>query len=161
MLRATLLSTVTLLTLSGCGQLADIPLNPLDWFGSDEEAQVATEREARPLVDESRRTVVVDGRRLLDSIDSLTIDRTATGAIINATGTAATQGYYNAQLVNAGVSNGVLTLEFRAQAPTGTTTQNSARSRRITAAYVINAANLADIRTVRVEAVNNARTSAR
>ncbi len=162
MLRATFLGTAVLFTLSGCARLAESPINPVNWFGNSQEAPVAATTSAtRPLVDQSRRTIVVDQRALVQTVDSLVIDRKASGAIVRASGTAPTQGYYNAQLVNAGVSNGVLTLQFRAQAPSGFEGEGTARSRLINAAYVIDSADLAGIRTVRVESATNVRTTAR
>lgn len=162
-MRAIFLGTAVALTLSGCARLSNLPLNPLDWFApSQETAAVETEPRAQaPLVDQSRRIQVVDNRPLVQTVDSLGIDRTTTGAIIRASGTAPTQGYFNAQLVNAGVANGVLTLQFRAQSPNGVEVAGSARSRTINAAYVIDTADLSGIQTVRVEAAENARTSAR
>lgn len=161
MLRATFLGTAVLLTLSGCARIADSRINPLNWFGNSQETPVVAATERRPLVDQSRRTRVVDSRELMQSVESLGIDRTPTGAIVRASGTAPTQGYFNAQLVNAGIANGVLTLQFRAQAPAGFQAEGGEASRRINAAYVIDTAELAAIRSVRVEAANNARTSAR
>ncbi len=161
MLRATILGTAVLLTITGCARVADSRFNPLNWFGSSQEAPVTATGEIRPLVDQSRRTVVVEGRALVQTVDALAIDRTPAGAIVRATGTAPTQGYYNAQLVNAGINNGVLTLQFRAQAPSGFEAEGTPRSRSISAAYVIGTADLSSIRTVRVESATNARTSRR
>lgn len=168
MLRATLFGTVVLMTISGCSILSDIPLNPLDWFGSSEEETAQAEGETevatvtpRPLVDRSNTPAVVDGRALVQSVEGLTVDQTTTGAIVRANGIAPAQGYFNAQLVNAGVENGVLTLEFRAQAPAGTPQQGSPRSRRIDAAYVIDNPDLLAIRSIRVQSATNARASAR
>lgn len=112
-------------------------------------------------MDESRRTRVVDARGLVETVDSLTIERTPTGAIVRAVGTAETQGFYNAQLVNTGVSNGVLTLQFRAAAPAGLVPAGAARSRQITTAYVIDMTTLAAVQTVRIEAAQNARSARR
>jgi hypothetical protein len=161
MLRATLFGTAVLVTLTGCARLADSPINPLNWFGNSREVAVTETGERRPLIPENRRTVVLDQRVLVQSITALRVDRTPSGAIVNATGLAPTQGFFNAELVNAGVSNGVLTLQFRAQAPSGFEPTGSPRSRRINAAYVIDAADLSGIRTVRVESATNARTSGR
>lgn len=161
MLRTTLLSTAILLTLSGCARISESRFNPINWFGNSREAPVTVDGEIRPLVPEGRQTVVVDARPLVTSITALGVDRTPTGAIVRATGAVPTQGYYNAQLVNAGVSNGVLTLEFRAQAPSGFESEGTQQSRQITAAYDISASDLAGIRTVRVQAATNARTSGR
>ncbi|MCF2903671.1 hypothetical protein L0666_01610 [Octadecabacter sp. CECT 8868] len=162
MFRTPLLSVAVLITLSGCARLSESRMNPFNWFGNSREVtEASAPQDIRPLVTESKRTVIVDGRALLQSVTELRIERSATGAIVRATGIAPTQGYYNAELVDAGVSNGVLTLEFRAQAPTGFEAQGSPRSRQISAAYVIDSADLSGIRTVRVQAQTNARTSGR
>lgn len=161
MLRTTLLTTTVLLTLAGCARISDSRFNPINWFGNSTDAPVTANGEIRPLVPANRRTIEVDGRTLIQSVTAMSIDRTPTGAIVRAQGTAPTQGYFNAELLNAGVLNGILTLEFRAQAPTVFEAEGSARSRQITAAYAIDAADLAGIRTVRVQAASNARTSRR
>lgn len=162
MLRKTLLGTAVLLTLTGCGRLADSRFNPINWFGnSRQEAPVDANGELRPLIPENRRTTIVDGRTLIQSVTAMTIDRSASGAIVRAVGDAPTQGYYNAELISRGVENGVLTLEFRAQAPAGFEAEGSARSRQINAAYVIDSNDLSGIRTVRVQSATNARTSRR
>ena len=162
MLRTTLLGTAVLLTLSGCARISESRLNPFNWFGNSQEVATPSEpREIRPLVPEGRRTVIVDGRQMVSSVTALRVDRSATGAIVRATGLAPTQGYYNAELVSTGVSNGVLMLEFRAQAPAGFEAEGTTRSRQINAAYIIDTADLSGIRTVRVQAATNARTSGR
>lgn len=161
MFRTTLLTATVILTLSGCARLADSRINPFNWFGNSQDAPVTASGEIRPLVPQNRRTVTIDNRVLVQSVTALTVDRTATGAIVRATGEAPTQGYFNAQLVNIETSDGVLTLEFRAQAPSDFEAQGSARSRQVIAAYVIDANDLPGIRTVRVQAATNARTSAR
>jgi len=162
MLRTTFLTSAMLLTLSGCARIADSRINPFNWFGDSQAAPVASAPEdRRPLTPAGARTQIVDARPLVQSVTALSVDRSAAGAIVRATGIAPTQGYFNAQLVSSGVSDGVLTLQFRAQAPAGFQAEGSARSRRIEAAYVIGAAELSGIRSVRVEAAGNARTSAR
>jgi len=161
MLRTTLLASTVLLTLSGCARIADSRLNPVNWFERSTQAPVTATGERRPLVPEGRTTVVVEGRPLVQSVTALSVDRTPTGAIVRAIGTAPTQGFFNAQLVSAGQSNGVLTLEFRAQAPAGFQAQGGARSRQISAAYTISSEDLATIRSVRVQSQTNVRTSGR
>ena len=52
-------------------------------------------------------------------------------------------------------------LEFRAQVPTGFQAQGSALSREINAGYIIDTTTLAGIRSVRVQAATNVRTSGR
>ncbi len=161
MIRATLLGTAFVMTLTGCARIADSRLNPLNWFGASTQAPVDENGVLRPLVPEGRMSASVDGRVMLDTVTALSVDRTPGGAIVRATGVAPTQGYYNAELIQTDVSNGVLTLAFRAQAPTAFEPAGSTRSRQINAAYIVDTADLSGIRTVRVQAANNARTSAR
>ena len=161
MLRTTFLCSAVLLTLSGCARIADSRLNPVNWFGQSQGAPVTETGEIRPLVPAGRTVNMVDARPMLQSVTALSVDRSPTGAIVRATGVAPTQGFFNAELVNAGVSSGVLTLEFRAQAPSGFEAEGSAASRQITTAYAIDAEDLSTIRRVRVQAATNARTAAR
>ena len=160
MLRTTLLSTAVLLTLSGCARISDSRLNPFNWFGNSTETTAVAPADRRPLVPEGRGAIV-DSRPMVQTITALSIDRAPSGAIVRATGVAPTQGYFNAELVEVGISNGVLMLEFRAQAPTGFKAQGSARSREINAGYIIDTTTLAGIRSVRVQSATNARTSGR
>ena len=161
MLRATLLGTAVLLTLTGCARIADSRFNPVNWFGSSTEAPVDADGQTRPLIPANNRTVAIDNRTMVQSITSLDIDPTPSGAIVRAVGVAQTQGYFNAELVSRGVANGVLDLEFRAQAPTALEVPGTTQSRQISAAHVIERSDLAAIRSVRVTAETNARTSGR
>lgn len=161
MLRATLLTITVLLTLSGCARLSDSQLNPLNWFGNSTQAPVTSAGDRLTLIPAGRATVIIDGRSMVQSITSLSIDRSSSGAIVRAVGVAPTQGYFNAELVNRGVTNGVLTLEFRAQRPNGIEVSGSDRSRQINVAYPLDASELSAIQSVRVEAATNARTSRR
>jgi hypothetical protein len=161
MLRATLLGTAVLVTLTGCARITDSRFNPVNWFGSSTAAPVDANGETRPLIPENRRTVVIDNRTMVQSITSLSIDRNPSGAIVRAVGIAQTQGFFNAELVSRGIANGVLDLEFRAQAPTALEVPGTTRSRQISAAYVIDSGDLAAVRSVRVTAATNARTSGR
>ncbi|WP_375281796.1 hypothetical protein [Pseudooctadecabacter sp.] len=162
MIRATLLGTALLMTLTGCARIADSRLNPLNWFGASTSAPAAPQTsEVRPLVPEGRTTVVIDNRQLVTSVSTLVVDRTTTGAIVRAAGVAPTQGFFNAELVPVGIENGVLTLDFRAMAPTGFAATGSARSRTITAAYIMEMSEVSAVRSVRVQAATNARVTRR
>ncbi len=161
MLRATLLATTVLLTLSGCARISDSRINPFNWFGSSTEEAATTPAVRRNLVPEGRTTLIVDGRSMVQSITSLSIDRSPGGAIVRAVGVAPTQGYFNAELVNRGVENGVLTLEFRAQQPSSLQVPGSDRSRQISAAHILESNELLAISSVRVVAATNERSSRR
>ena len=161
MIRATLLGTAVLMTLTGCARVAESRFNPLNWFGSSQTAPVPLDTELRPLVPRTRTTIEVDNRPLITSVSTMSIDRTTTGAIVRATGVAPTQGFYNAELVSRGIDNGVLTLDFRAQAPADFGADGSTRSRQISAAYILDRSELAAIRSVRVQGATDARVSRR
>jgi len=141
-------------------RLQESRLNPFNWFGTSTQASASVDNDGNivPLV--PVRTQVIDNRAMIDQVTSLRINRTPDGAIVTATGIAATQGQFNAQLVPAGISNGVMTFAFRIE-ESGATTVGSDASRQVTAARVLENANLAGIRTIRVEGARNARASSR
>ncbi len=149
------------LTVSGCARLADSRANPLNWFGGSREGKVVSTERQGPLVDPSRLTQVIDNRSLINSVTAMSVDRTPGGALVRATGIAQTQGFYNAQLTIAGVEADVLTLEFRAQRPNDIQIAGSNSSREITVARALTDAELVGIRTIRVIAAQNSRSSRR
>ena len=162
MIRPLLLSASIAVSLSGCARIAESSLNPFNWFGnSTADAATTAPAEIRPLVPEGRRVQVVEGRQLMQNIATLRIDRAPGGAIVHSMGIAATQGYFNAQLVLASIENGVMTLDFRAEVPAGFQAVGSERSRQISAAYTLTTQELAGISTVRVQGAQNARSARR
>lgn len=163
MLRTTLISTAIFLTVAGCARLSESRINPLNWFGGSRNvvSTPADPANRTPLVPTAGRGVIVDNRPFVTSITALSVDRSPTGAIVRATAIAPTQGFFNAELVFGGVENGVLLLNFRAQAPQVPDVPGTPRSREINAGYVIDAAQLAGIRSIRVQGATNARTASR
>lgn len=160
MLRPILLSAALVAGLSGCARLADSWINPANWFRGSQE--VRTEDGAlRPLVPPGALAPAPDARVLVDRVEALRIDRTPQGALVVAVGTVPTQGFFNAELVPVGQSGGTLVLEFRVEAPAGFEATGTPATRRITAAYDLDRASLAAIRTVRVVGAGNARESRR
>lgn len=151
------------LTVAGCARLADSRINPLNWFGrSAPVASATSQTEApRPLIPRSRGVQIVDGRSLIHSVTALSIDRTPSGAIIRATGEADSQGQFNAELVLVSAENGALIYDFRIERPAGYQAQGSSNSRVITAAATLSAAELQGVRSIRVQAANNARSTRR
>lgn len=149
------------LTATGCARVAESRLNPLNWFGSSTPANVDAQGNLRPLVTADMINRTVDGRILIDSITALEVNRTPDGAIVRATGVAATQGGFNAQLVPVASDGGVLTLAFRVEVPQGFQPQGPAATRQITVARALSNADLAGIRSIRVQAARNARVSSR
>jgi len=137
------------LTLAGCARLAGSRLNPLNWFGTSVAvAPTDAAGNLRPLVPAARQVTANDARILIGSVTALEIDRTTGGAIIRATGLAAAQGGFNAQLVPVGQDNGTLTLEFRIETPPAAQPGGSAAGRTITVARTIGEAELAGLRQV-------------
>jgi hypothetical protein len=161
MLRSLTLILCLGLMLSGCAKLANSRLNPLNWFGpSAPVANTTADGALRPLVTAEQATVV-DTRVLIDQIVEMQVEPTTSGAILRATGLAATQGFYNAELVLAASENGDVTYDFRVAAPAGFEAIGTEASRRITVALELSNAQLAGIGNITVRGAQNARGSRR
>lgn len=170
MQRPLILCLVAAVALSACG-FGGSRLNPLNWFGKSREVAVAeTAGPVNPLIPKGRSILArpdpVDFSVPIDQISDLVIEPTPSGAIIRATGIAARQGAFDARLVpdNADLlpdESGTLTFSYRVLYPRWSTPVGSAHSRTINEAYSISKNDLARIRTVRVEAAQNARESRR
>lgn len=149
------------LALPGCARLADSRLNPLNWFGGSQPVMVTGQMPTRPLVPPGALAAVADTRQPIAQVTEMVVERTPTGAILRATGLAPTQGWYNAQLVPVAAESGVLAFEFRVEPPPGYEAEGSPGSRTITVARVLDATDLAGIRSVRVIGLQNAREARR
>ena len=120
-----LIALTLCLGLVACGESR---LNPMNWFGGQREERITvveTEGQVR------------DPRPLVTEVVGLSIEATTSGAIVRATGVTPTQGYWQADLVEAERDGSTLVLEFRAAAPTSPHPQGSARSREIVAAVTL------------------------
>lgn len=149
------------LAITGCSRISESRINPLTWFGRSEAAAPAQQQTAiRPLVSEGEGIQIVDARNLVGTVAALNVDRTPDGAIVRATGTTTAPGQFNAQLVPTGVEGGVLNLAFRAQSPSSPV-NSTGEPRQITAAYLMSNAELASIRSIRVQGSQNALVSRR
>lgn len=148
------------LATTGCARVADSRMNPLNWFGKSTSAPLTASGELRPLVPTNRATRLVDGRGGIQSVAGLVIEKTPNGTIVRATGVASTQGQFNAQLVPVSNENGVLTLVFRIEGVANAAT-NAAFSRQVTVARVLTFAELAGVRTIRVQSATNQRSASR
>ncbi|KIC26563.1 MULTISPECIES: hypothetical protein [unclassified Leisingera] len=156
------------LVLSACGW-RDSRLNPSNWFGSSEPAEVEVAENVNPLLpqDSNARGIFAkkppeDKSVLISRIDSLEIERTSTGAIIHATGVAARQGAFDVELRRVdGTEEGVLTYDFRIVYPEQPTITGSEFSRTLHAARTLSNQDLQEIRLVRVNGETNARESRR
>lgn len=156
------LALYALLTITACATISQSRFNPLNWFGSSEEVATSTPRDQLPpLVRADRVGQVVEGRALIAQITDLRVDQTPGGAIILATGLAESQGYFNAQLVRRSLENGVLTFDFRAEAPATFQATGSTASRQITAATQLDRAALFGVNTIIVNAQSGSRRVSR
>ena len=154
---------VAALALGGCARLSESRLNPLNWFsggGAFSAGAVAADGTVRPLVPENRVVAVTDARVLVTEIVDVALERTGDGAILRATGVAATQGFFNAELVPVMQEGGLVTYEFRVEAPPGVAAQGSRASRTITVAEALSVAEFAAISQIRVLGAANSRTIA-
>ena len=148
------------LAVTGCARVADSRMNPLNWFGTSTSAPLTASGELRPLVPANRTTRVVDGRGSIQSVTAMGIEKVPNGAIVRATGVASTHGQFNAQLVPVSNEGGVLTLAFRIEGVANAGT-NTAFSRQVTAARVLTFAELAAVRTIRVQSATNQQSASR
>jgi len=148
MLRKLAIAVGLAAALSGCARVSESRLNPLNWFDPAPEATNEAAIQRKPLVPARAEVTVVDARVLIESLVSASLETSGSGAILRATGVAASQGYFNAELVLVDVSNGVLTYDFRVERPAGFEAVGSANSRQITVATVIDAAALRGIKAV-------------
>ena len=149
------------LVLTGCARLAESRLNPLNWFGRSAPVVATTaDGQVQPLVPPGQ-AAAQDTRVVIDQIVDLQIEQTSSGAIVRATGLAATQGFYSAELVLASSADGNLVYDFRVMAPEGFEAIGTEASRRITVALELSVAELAGVRSVTVRGAQNAREARR
>ncbi|MEP5758514.1 MAG: hypothetical protein ABJ327_04200 [Litoreibacter sp.] len=135
---------------SACGTVRESRLNPFNWFGKDRNEAVA--------VDAAPQTIV-DGRTLVDQIVSLDIDRLPGGAIVRTVALPATQGFWDAQLIEVESEDPTaLVYQFRVTPPLNRRAQSTQRSREIIAGAEISSARLESIRTITVIGRQNQRT---
>lgn len=103
--------------------------------------------------------VVEDNTVLIAQLQSVAPEAALRGVILKATGIAATEGYYNAQLVatNGGLPDerGIVTYEFRATPPETPGRAGPVQTRRLIAAAFIGDDDLAGIRGFRVRSASN------
>jgi 1-aminocyclopropane-1-carboxylate deaminase/D-cysteine desulfhydrase-like pyridoxal-dependent ACC family enzyme len=161
-MRTTLiLALATTVAISGCARVAESHFNPLNWFGTSQTTATPVDADGNriPLV-QAGGAQEIDARVLIDSVESMVVQQTSFGAIVRATGTAATQGAYNAELVPVRADAGTLTLAFRVEAVTGTA-QGGTLSRRIVAAKTFSQGELAGVSRIAVQGQRNAQVSSR
>lgn len=160
--------------LAGCGGWRDSRLNPGNWFGSSEPVVVETAAEGtedyiNPLIPTENRSKIfsrpeaVDESVLINTVSEMRIERTATGAIIYATGVADRQGAFDVELRPTEVEedSATLTFDFRVVYPEDPTSIGTEFSRTVRAAYSLTVQDMRGISTIRVQGATNARESRR
>ena len=147
--------------LTGCARVSESKFNPLNWFDRAPEAASDAPVQRKPLVPSQAEVTIVDARVLIETLSSASLEPSSSGAILRATGIAASQGYFNAELVLVDITNGVLTYDFRVERPAGYEAIGSAASRQFTVATVIDAASLRGVRGVVVRGANGSKRLSR
>lgn len=166
MRRQVIISGVVLSLLAGCGSISQSKFNPLNWFGPSQETEVTETGERvtvlRTLAPRNGYTNFVDTRTLIPALADVQVVKSASGAIITATGLAPSLGYYDAQLVRVpSERSDQLTYEFRVRAPQTATTLGTDAQRRITAGVSLSFSEIAGIRSIIVRAANGSRVARR
>lgn len=152
MTRPLLAALTALMVLQACGGNFSARLNPFNWFGRSQPAQVVVAGTGLP----------VEERQLVDRVISLQIDSYPGGAIVRATGLPPSQGWWDAELVSLPLDDeGVLVYEFRVFPPENPTGPGPQQSREIAVAANLTDFQLARIRQIVVQGANDARSSRR
>lgn len=137
--------------LAGCGGFRQSRLNPFNWFRKSEPRETIVLPDAKE-----------DGRSLVDTVLSLSVEPIPGGAIVRARGQTPTQGYWQAELVPLPLSeDGTQVYEFRIFPPPTKADVNTPQSRQVDAAIYISDVKLESVREIVVQGATNARASRR
>lgn len=150
-MRLPLLAALTaVMLLTACGAIRDSRLNPRNWFGRSQPADIVVVE------------VAPDPRPLVDQVLSMVVEPYPGGAIIRATGLPPTQGYWEAELEPLPIDeNGVLVYEFRVFPPIVDRRSGTQQSREVTVATALSDIKLQGITRIVVQGALNARESRR
>ena len=135
-------------TIAGCARVSESRLNPFNWFGRSEKAEVAVNTGQN-----------VDPRSLVTQVIALRVEQVPGGAIIRATGLPSRQGYFDGVLLPVGreaADGGVRSYEFRASAPYEQTRVSTQQSREIIVGRFVSEQTLDGVRQIRVSSASNA-----
>ena len=136
-----------LAALAGCGSR----LNPLNWFGRGERAEMVEPVEVR-----------LDPRPLVPQVARLSVDRHPSGAIIRVAALPPRQGWYDGRLVRVpNAEPGVLAYQLHAWPPSYQTLVSTPRSRELVVATFVSTDRLAGVREIRVSGELNTLVSRR
>ncbi|MGC8202307.1 hypothetical protein ACP2AV_06345 [Aliiroseovarius sp. PTFE2010] len=136
--------------LAACGRVSESRINPLNWFGN-----ARNETAAAGLLPADYNAE--DPRPYIAQVTDLRIERTASGAIVHATGITPLLGYWDAELVSVPSDDpSVLTYQFRMAPPSDNAMNGTPQQRTVHVGAALSNRALDDIRTVRVQAAANA-----
>ena len=142
-----LLALMVAISIAGCARVSESRLNPFNWFGRSESAEVV------------QQAPNADPRNLVTQVISLRVEQVPAGAIIHATGLPPRQGYFNGDLVPVGgetPQNGILVYEFRSASPYTNTRVGPQQSREVIVGRFVSEQTLATVRQIRVNGATNA-----
>ena len=144
---------VACVTLAGCGGIGSSAINPLNWFGGQEEQAGVLPENVE---------VVRDRRPVIAEITRLSLETVPGGAIVSARGLVPTPGWFAADLVldPSRSGPGIAAFAFRA-APPQATSGGSGSARIITAGTYLSDGDLVGIREIRVYSASNIRATRR
>ncbi len=144
------LTIVCLVVLAGCGGFRDSRLNPLNWFGGSQSADL------EPLLPAE----APDPRALVADVIDMQIDQLPGGAILRATGRAPTQGFWQAELVlreGPDQDPAARIYDFRIFPPVTPAAVSTPQSREMTVAVYLSDIDLAGVQSITVQGGANAR----
>lgn len=173
-----MLKSLTVLLVAGvfltnCGGWRDSNANPGNWFGSSRDIPNEAQAEAtNPLI--PTRTGGLFAKKPVDYVDysvpitqitQLRVERSPTGAIIQATGIGSRQGMYQVYLKPDDPEqkpvNGVLSYSFRVHYPQASTPAGAEATRRVNVALSLTHQEMEGVRSIRVSGAENTRESQR
>lgn len=165
---------ISAMTLTGCSAVRDSRVNPLNWFGNSRSAPVETAEKVNtnPLIPtrgglfaKSRAEKDIYHGNAVDQVSGLVIERVPGGAIVRVTGITRTQGVHSVQLTpetkDETPVKGVLTYRLEGIQPTNANPVGSEHTRTVVVARRLTDQELRDVKTIRVVAARNVRTSRR
>lgn len=164
------LLVISSLTVSGCSRWRESRVNPSNWFGNSRSTPIeaTAEQETNPLIPQQTTIRRRDKREvykgtLVDQVTDLAVERTAGGAIIRVTALSSRQGAYDVRLTSDTKGepvDGVLTFSVKALQPLNTP-QGPKVTRTINVARHVGRDTLDSVKTIRVVAARNVRTTQR
>lgn len=164
---------VSVMVVSSCAAVRDSRVNPFNWFGrSTSEPVRETQENTNPLIPQAQgifarqraREGVYSGTPVAQ-VTELVVEPVAGGAIIRVKGLNAKQGAYDVQLTPELESetpvDGVLSYRLEARQSQRITAVGPERTRTIVAARHVTNQTLQGVRTIRVAAQQNVRSTRR